>query len=147
MKENDTEPALAADAYLTFIAIIHQVYIQQCFFTFDTHLHPPSSHPQMRAALQFFNKLLEPSWHGSMNAPEELIKTVTDPDPGPSFISFTTKWGEKKEWRSVFEDSYTPFVEDIKAEPIAWILSRRDEDKTDGRENWFRSGSRPGTVI
>lgn len=31
------------------------------------------------------------------NAPEELIKTVTDPDPGPSFISFTTKWKKRSE--------------------------------------------------
>lgn len=37
--------------------------------------------------------------------------------------------------------------EDIKAEPIAWILSRWDKDKTDRRKNWVGLGSRPGTVI
>lgn len=46
------------------------------------------------------------SWHGSKKMlSEELIKTVTDPDPGPSLISCTTKW--KKEWRSVFQTSVT----------------------------------------
>lgn len=41
-ERSDTESTLAADAYLTFIAVIHQAYIQQRFFTLIlTHAHTP----------------------------------------------------------------------------------------------------------
>lgn len=52
------------------------------------------------------------------NAPEELIKTVIDPDPGPSLIHYKMEKGVKV---SVSGLLYT-LAEDIKAEPITRFL-------------------------
>lgn len=93
MKERDTEPAVAADAYLTFIAIIHQVYIQQCFFTFDTHTCTHHHTTKYGQHYSFSTNFRCFPWHGSKRKKMlPKIKTVTGPAPGPSFFSFTTKW-------------------------------------------------------
>lgn len=61
------------------------------------------------------------------DAPEFSIKTVTDPDPGPSFISFTTKW--KRRGRSAFQDSCTPLLRTLKQSPSLGLFKGRVETK------------------
>lgn len=148
IKVNDTEQALAAAAYLTFIAIIHQVYIQQCLTHTCTH-HHTTYYRQHYSFSTNYRRFLDVV---PKNAPEELIKTVTDPDPGPSFIFFffTTKW--KREWRSVFQDTYTP-LRTLKQSPSlgffqGGIKTKQTEGKTGlgwarGQAQWFRQLGSP----
>lgn len=111
VKENDTEPDLAADAYLTFIAILHQVYIQMCssLLTHTCTHHHTLKHWQHYSFSTNYRRFL-----GMVpkKCSRELIKTVTDPDPGPSFIYFTTKWK-----RSEGQCSRTPLLRTLKQNP------------------------------
>lgn len=86
-KVNDTEPALAADAYLTFIAIIIR-----CESSLLTHTCTHITPPYMRSITVFQQTI-----GAFLTFPKKQKKilprkTVTDPDPGPSVSSFTKKW-------------------------------------------------------
>lgn len=63
------------------------------------------------------------------NVPEDIIKTVTDPDPGPCFISFYYKM--EKEWRSVFQDPDTPLLRTLKQSPTLGLF--KGGVKTEGK--------------
>lgn len=113
---NDTELALAADAYLTFIAIIHQVYIQQVFLHFDTHTcshHHTTKHGQHCSFHSTHYRHLPDMV--SKNAPNKNCNRLW---PCTLFLLLRTGKGVMV---SVSGLLYT-FDKDIKAEPVPWIV-------------------------
>lgn len=123
LKEKDTEAALAADAYLTFIAFIHQVYIQQCFLHL-WHTPAPIITPPNLGSITVFQQTIVAflTWFqkNKERCSRVLDKNCNRPWPWAQFHFFYYKM-EKEGKVSVSGFLYT-FVEDIKAKPIPWIV-------------------------
>lgn len=114
-----------------------------------THVKPPNmpSITVFQQTIGAFLKTYSKKKKKKKNPPEELLKTVTDPDPGPAVIFFwTTKW--KRNEGQCFHNSFcTSMLRTLKQTPSLRFIRGRGEDTGDSRRNWFRSGSWPGTVI
>lgn len=124
------------------------MYIQQWFFTFDTHLHPLSHH-QTRAALQSFTKLNRRFLNMiPKKCSRGIDKNCNRPWPWAQFHFFYYKM--EKEWRSVFQDSYTPLLKQSPSLGFfqGGIKTKETEEETGlgrarGQAQWYRQLGSP----